>query len=665
MHRIPVVLLLLTGCSSSVTDAALKVTVHFGNTPSKCAQLNVTGKDNKLSTSSPLVKGSKDLLVGVLETPDLGSTVDVQAIGFAADDCTGGKNDQSSVFHETFKKGQVDTVTLSLDGMGGGGGGGGSMGGGVGGGGSMGGGAGGGGGTTCLNCGAGCNCEDGGVGHETNCADTADNDGDALRDCFDPDCDGKFCGTNKACVNFTCVISNVESDCSDGVDNNNDGHTDCDDPTCSSRACNDGNVCTLTDVCNGTSCGGTAFTCTQPNECQAPNSGSCLADGGCSYTAMAGPCDGGSCNSGQCVSVGFGYTPSNFDSHLPTQFIVPPVTLDCGVTTFDSTFGTWTNWCHANQPKPPMDDVFRAMDNNLAVIAMEGLNIASGSTLKVTGLRPVAIAVYGDATIDGVLTASSDHESAGAGAPAAKCFAGNHNGGDGHAFTQAGGGGGALAKNGAKGGDGNGSSTAGNGGASWGMSPDDLNGGCSGGDGAVFFGSVQTAAKGGAGGGGLQLSASGNLTINGKVSANGGGGRAPAAGSKSGGGGGGAGGDIVLEANLLTIAATAQLTAQAGAGGSGSTDDGGDGTQDGENGHDVDGDKSQGGQTQNPGGNGGDGSSLNDTSPTSGDDAQSMNGGGGGGGAGYGRIFLRSIATCSLSSSALVAPAQVSASTCP
>ena len=94
VHRSFPVLLLLAGCSTSTTDAALKVTVHFGTTPAQCAQVNVAGKNMTLSSSTPLMRGNSDLVVGILETPDLGAVVDVQAVGFAAGDCTGAQDDE-------------------------------------------------------------------------------------------------------------------------------------------------------------------------------------------------------------------------------------------------------------------------------------------------------------------------------------------------------------------------------------------------------------------------------------------------------------------------------------------------------------------------------------------------------------------------------------------
>ncbi|MCH8028832.1 MAG: hypothetical protein IH874_02740 [Candidatus Dadabacteria bacterium] len=54
---------------------------------------------------------------------------------------------------------------------------------------------------------------------ETDCADGADNDGDGLTDCADPDC-----AADPACVET--------GECDDDVDNDGDGLTDCADPDC-------------------------------------------------------------------------------------------------------------------------------------------------------------------------------------------------------------------------------------------------------------------------------------------------------------------------------------------------------------------------------------------------------------------------------------------------
>jgi hypothetical protein len=55
---------------------------------------------------------------------------------------------------------------------------------------------------TGSSCGTGCMCQ-GGNPQETSCGDGADNDGDDLRDCFDPDCPACSGGT-MCCPNGVC-----------------------------------------------------------------------------------------------------------------------------------------------------------------------------------------------------------------------------------------------------------------------------------------------------------------------------------------------------------------------------------------------------------------------------------------------------------------------------
>jgi hypothetical protein len=98
--------------------------------------------------------------------------------------------------------------------------------------------------------------------------------------------------------------------------------------------------------------------------------------------------------------------------------------------------------------------------------------------------------------------------------------------------------------------------------------------GGSGGGGADDSNSSFVGPMGGGGGGALQLTALGDLTIEGIVNAGGGGGRT-SEGNWRNGAGGGSGGAIYLEAPLITLGAQAYLTANGGGGGSGSPGTGG------------------------------------------------------------------------------------------
>jgi hypothetical protein len=289
--------------------------------------------------------------------------------------------------------------------------------------------------------------------------------------------------------------------------------------------------------------------------------------------------------------------------------------LNCGVSTFDSTSLAFGNWCGQSQPTP----VVRTQPNgpDIVVIPVRDFTVASGATLRLTGSRPVVLAVFGDATIDGTVDASASGTTPGAGG---NWSCGSSQGGNGSGDT--------ARNNGASGGGGGGFGTAGGSGGicntdgcCGGSVPEDtpggiagvargaqaqspLMGGCAGGQ----AGDCSTA--GGAGGGAVQISASGTLAVNGTVRSNGGNGATPCGANDEGGGtGGGSGGGILLEASTLD---TAGSTVQANGG-----DGGGDGDyfgcSNGTNGSNS---------ASNPGSNG-----------------ENCVGGSPGGGGGYGRIL--------------------------
>src|SRR5256885_1125100 len=77
------------------------------------------------------------------------------------------------------------------------------------------------------------------------------------------------CAPGFSCVNRVCVTTGtVELDCADGVDDDGNGQTDCADPNCQDQSCDDGDLCTLGDVCNGGTCGGSAASCNNPGPCR-------------------------------------------------------------------------------------------------------------------------------------------------------------------------------------------------------------------------------------------------------------------------------------------------------------------------------------------------------------------------------------------------------------
>ncbi len=69
------------------------------------------------------------------------------------------------------------------------------------------------------------------------CVGGADEDGDGLIDCDDPDCESQPCATGR-CVAGTCQA--WESLCGNGVDDDGDGQIDCADSDCNQRPCQTG-----------------------------------------------------------------------------------------------------------------------------------------------------------------------------------------------------------------------------------------------------------------------------------------------------------------------------------------------------------------------------------------------------------------------------------------
>ncbi len=629
-------LLPLSGCSCGAAGGGVKATVHFGDTDAVCARVFVTGRNDHLVASLPLVRSNKDYEVGVAQEDNIGPSIDLQARGYGTGDCTGPFVDSSNVEHRDLKPGKVaPEAVLVLNG-----------------------------GSHAIDGGSDAGFDagsdaglDGGLadgGTPEQCTNSVDDDGDGKVDCFDGDCLQKDCGFGKRCTSIgVCEVPKTELNCADGLDDDMNGLTDCADPTCNNRSCADSNACTYGEKCVGFACTPSlTLTCNAPTECQVAGTGACLTDAGCGYTARSGTCDGGSCANGECV-VGFPYTPSNFSAAIPASGISVKVTLNCGTSKFNSDTNLFTNWCGRPTPTPRI--VNRIGVQNIVVLPMAGFDLQD--RLELTGSHPVILAVYGDANIDGDLIASGVGALSGAGGPADGCPFNLGAGGDGFVFSGGGGGGAAYSQNGTKGGGVQASAlVGGNGGLLSVTQPEvTLRGGCSGGDGAIVT-SGQVSAKGGGAGGGVQISASGTFTVNGKVAANGGGGEG-GTGTRAGAGGGGSGGGIVLEASLLHLKSNAVLTSQGGGGGGGARND--DDGAPGANGHDNDASPANGGGgAGNEGGNGGKGgASANPTLSTDGTTNGANVGGGGGGGGGAGRIYLRSaLSTCALDTGKLVSP---------
>jgi hypothetical protein len=317
-------------------------------------------------------------------------------------------------------------------------------------------------------------------------------------------------------------------------------------------------------------------------------------DNGCEHNAMsAGICS-------RCFMSG----TSNFAAASYTY--TTAVNFNCGGThTFNTATQTWDTGCCGTCPTAtaPVAQT-TAGGPQVVILRATSFNVASGTTLRLTGPYPVIFAVQGNATIAGVIDASASGSVAGPGGNL-NCgtSAGETSAGGSDVFGSSGGGGGGLGTAGGLGGLGD-FGTPGSGGIARGsamLSP--LLGGCPGGQGGDCPDLLV-----GAGGGAFQVSVAGTLTVTGILRANGGAGLL-GCGNGGGGSGGGSGGSILLEASLLQTSA-AVLIASGGAGGPGAA---------------------------GPAGGPGATSSSAPGSPG----LESTDAGGSGGGGGYGRVLVR------------------------
>ncbi len=282
-------------------------------------------------------------------------------------------------------------------------------------------------------------------------------------------------------------------------------------------------------------------------------------------------------------------------------------------------------------------------------------NFRASGLVRVDGVRPAVIMATGNVIIDGTLDASGYGQEPGPGGfrggVADPIDGAGPNGGEAgeHVgeFEDGGGGGGGFCGAGGSGGfGGRGEGGEGGGAVPGGYDLQPLRGGGGGGRGRGFFAEDgrDNAGFGGSGGGAIQISALGNIIVNGRILAGGGGGEGGGNNFGSGanwgsGGGGGAGGGILLEA--IEIRGTGDLVAAGGGGGGaagsgGSGDDGGDGSS-------ADPTASGGagapGSGDTNGGRGGGGMQLIGADGDS-EGSSPVNGAGGGGGTGC--IVLRS-----------------------
>jgi hypothetical protein len=356
---------------------------------------------------------------------------------------------------------------------------------------------------------------------------------------------------------------------------------------CAVGGCNSaGGACTAsgqTCYCiNDSNCKSKCVKTTGQNDvaCASSCTGTGAADGfGCALVAPGIPAACGA---------SFGYTPSNF---APGSYTPPTTgtTINCN-TTYSSTTHAFTGWCTGQTAPTIYPSVAQSGGPTIDILAFSGLTLNSGNTLTLTGSNPIILAVYGNAAISGVIDASAQGTTPGAGATA--CAVGASGGGAaGPAYTAgvdagaAGGGGGGLAVAGGYGDTssfpggtvavaGTNINMAAGGGAHGNSTAVPLVGGCPGGTGAAGTASDPGGAAG-VGGGGVQLSVAGTLSGTGTIKTNGSAGAAgtteptPTAHSDgAGGGGGGSAGDILIESPNGN---TTSLQANGGAGGGGST----------------------------------------------------------------------------------------------
>ncbi len=395
-------------------------------------------------------------------------------------------------------------------------------------------------------------------------------------------------------------------------------------------------------------CGGCNVPCARANASESCAGGNCVTLGcepgfencdgadanGCEAAlgsnAHCGACNdvcgaNETCQSGSCVGQFITFQPANVSlGSLNSAGSRRDIVLDCGMVTLNT--GTLSNsgWC--GRPGPPLVVQTQQNGPDLVVLPMRSLQIAPGTTFRVSGSRPVALVVFGDAEIGGTIDVSASGTAGGPGNHW-NCNAVGSSGGNGgdtrsDGGDNGGGGGGGFAALGGRGGNG-GSELGGAGGQTRGnvqLSP--LIPGCLGGWGGGCGGAP------GGGGGGLELAASGTLTITGSVLARG---ATGANGCDSSGGatGGGSGGGILLQGNQVSIAGS--VNAEGGSGGRGAN--GGEG---------------------GPGGTSGAGASGSAASSPGGE-------GGGGGGGSAGRVRVAGAQGCTLAGSISPPPS----SSCP
>lgn len=472
---------------------------------------------------------------------------------------------------------------------------------------------------------------------------------------------GSTCSLGECLGDGRCVASETGAQCGDGLDNDGDGLFDCEDPSCATQACDPMNQCVLGRTCAAAQCqGGSSVMCNAPPSCFKVGTPPCNPASGCNYVPDEGaPCPGGFCSAAGACEPPFSYVPSNFEplNYAPNDRTDPMVFDNCAATAWidtgsDSVNPSVDNWC-AGVPVPTLHVVEQYPGGPKAVlVATEGLTIQAGNTLGIYGERPIIFAVYGDVTVDGSLLAAGGFGINGPGAKFDACAGAVGGNGGSSGPSNGGGGGGAFATAGGAGGSA-GMASAGTPGAplpalDYLLKP--LRGGCSGG-----YGGKSGAASGrfGGGGGGVQISASGKITLNGRVAATGAGGE-KGQGNQLGAGGGGSGGALLIEATSANLNGSGVLSVAGGGGGEGGGSSPGDDGDEGRSLSTLTGPAPGGANGSSSGGDGGAGAWANDPAlpgqPGSG--GPPTGGGGGGGGGGLGIIRINTVAGCAVHTTA-------------
>lgn len=279
---------------------------------------------------------------------------------------------------------------------------------------------------------------------------------------------------------------------------------------------------------------------------------------------------------------------------------------------------------------------------SFCVVARATIRVDAAATVRVTGPNPLLLIAADAIEVLGTIDASG-HRDGIAGPSARTGCAGQVAGRDGQQGGGGGGAGGSFGTTGAAGGQGDGDTLGGTPGPA--APPTIVVGGCAGSRGGAGDGGGG-AGPGGPGGGAIYAIAQRAIVVSGTISASGGGGKGGTGGANSGGagGGGGSGGLIGLDAPQVSV--TGRLLANGGGGGGGNGDEP---TRNGTDGADptVPAVAASGGAGGNGGGaQGGAGFAQGSPSKT-GNGTQTLYcaGGGGGGGAGVIRVFQAPVPT--------------------